>query len=425
MIPRSIAETVVDPKAYADWPRIDEAYRWLRREAPLAWLEPEGYEPFWAVTRHADILAAERQNDLFHNGDKAIALTTLDQDAQNRAMNNGSPHQLRSLVHMDGPDHFAYRRIGQAAFVPQNLRRIEGRVREIARDCIARMLDAGGRCDFARDVAVYYPLRVIMELMGVPPEDEALMLRLTQESFATDDPDVNRSRAEISPVQAAIDLQKIVDDFNRYFQALTEDRRRCPRSDLVSHIANAEVHGQRIGLYEAMSYYILIATAGHDTTSNAISGGMWALAENPDQFAALKARPSLIAGHVEESIRWETPVKHFMRQATKDVEFAGQTIAKGDQLMLCYASGNRDEAVFVDPYRYDIARAPNKHAAFGYGVHVCLGQHLARMEMRIFWEELLPNLAEVGLDGKPSRSAANFVSGPKSLPIRYRLTARQ
>jgi cytochrome P450 len=170
-----------------------------------------------------------------------------------------------------------------------------------------------------------------------------------------------------------------------------------------------------------MGYYIIVATAGHDTTSNTISGGLWALAERPDQFAKLKNHPELIAGHVEESIRWETPVKHFMRTATADAVVAGHKIAKGQQLMLCYASGNRDEDAFENPFEYDVERNPNQQIAFGYGAHVCLGQHLARMEMRIFWEELLPRLESVELDGTPSRSIATFVSGPKSVPIRYRM----
>jgi cytochrome P450 len=149
---------------------------------------------------------------------------------------------------------------------------------------------------------------------------------------------------------------------------------------------------------------------------------MWALAENPDQFVKLKADLSLIPGLVEESIRWETPVKHFMRSATADAEVAGQKIAKGDWLMLSYPSGNRDESVFTDPFKFDIERKPNKHVAFGYGAHVCLGQHLARMEMRVLWEELLPRLESVELDGTPRRMEAAFVCGPKSVPIRYRMT---
>jgi cytochrome P450 len=206
-----------------------------------------------------------------------------------------------------------------------------------------------------------------------------------------------------------------------YFTAMTEDRRKNPRADLASVIANGAVHGQPLGHLEAMSYYIIAATAGHDTTSNTTAGALWALAENPDQFRKVKDDLSLIPSMVEESIRWETPVKHFMRTATADTELSGKVIRKNDWLFLSYPSGNRDEAVFEDPYTFKADRSPNKHVAFGYGAHVCLGQHLGRMEMRILWEELLPRLQSVELNGKPTRTQANFVSGPKAVPIRFKM----
>ena len=170
-----------------------------------------------------------------------------------------------------------------------------------------------------------------------------------------------------------------------------------------------------------MSYYIIVATAGHDTTSSSTAGAMWALAENPAQLAKVKADPSLIPGLVDESIRWTTPVKTFMRTVTEDTSFAGRDLKKGDWLMLCYASGNRDEAVFEEPDRFRVDRKPNKHLAFGYGAHLCLGQHLAKMEMRILWEELLPRLSDLALDGVPAMSEATFVNGPKRLPIRFKM----
>lgn len=421
-VPADIAATIVDPRAFQIRERSDDAFRWLRANAPLAVAAPEGFDPFWVVTRHSDILEIERQNDLFHNGDRATVLTTIEGDRKVREMMGGSPHLVRSLVQMDNPDHLAYRRLTQAWFMPQSLRKLEARIREIARGFVDRMAAHGERCDFARDVAFLYPLHVIMEVIGVPEIDETRMLKLTQELFGASDPDVNRSGEEVTDPQAMVaQTQATVVDFMIYFSAMTEDRRKNPRNDLASIIANGAVHGQPLGHLEAMSYYIIAATAGHDTTSNTTAGGLWALCEFPDQFARLKADPSLIPGHVEESIRWETPVKHFMRTATADAEVAGQRIAKGDWIYLSYPSGNRDEAVYAEPFRYDIARTPNKHVAFGYGSHVCLGQHLARMEMRILWEELLPRLEHIELDGTPMRTAAGFVCGPKSVPIRFRM----
>lgn len=421
-IPTDIAEAVVDPKAYSDGKRVDEAFKWLRREAPLAVANIEGFDPFWVVTRHADILYVERQNDLFHNGDRSTVITTIEADKQVRALMGGSPHLVRSLVQMDNPDHFNYRRLTQAWFLPQNLRNLEARIREIARGFIDRMAAKGERCDFARDVAFLYPLHVIMEVLGVPECDEPRMLKLTQELFGASDPDVNRTGERVDDVATGVaNIQATVLDFMNYFNAMTEDRRRNPRNDLASVIANGAIEGQPLGHLEAMSYYIIAATAGHDTTSNTTAGAMWALAENPDQFAKVKGNLGLIPSMVEESIRWETPVKHFMRTATADGEVAGQKIAKGDWLMLCYPSGNRDEAVFTDPYKFNAERSPNKHVAFGYGAHVCLGQHLGRMEMRVLWEELLPRLETVELDGEPKRTEANFVCGPKTVPIRFKM----
>ncbi|MDP3457826.1 MAG: cytochrome P450, partial [Hyphomonas sp.] len=381
-----------------------------------------GFDPFWVVTRHADILNIERQNDLFHNEDRSATLTTIEADRRVREMMGGSPNILRSLVQMDNPDHMQYRRLTQSWFMPQNLRGLEGRIREIARGFVDKMAAKGTECDFARDVAFLYPLHVIMEVLGVPAADEPRMLKLTQELFGTQDPDVNRAGKEIDDAGDALKMiNETIVDFMTYFNAMTEDRRKTPREDLASVIANGAVYGQPLGHLEAMSYYIIAATAGHDTTSNTTAGALWALAENPDQFRKVKDDMTLIPSMVEESIRWETPVKHFMRTATADTEVAGKAIKKGDWLFLSYPSGNRDEAVFEDPYAFKADRTPNKHVAFGYGAHVCLGQHLARMEMRVLWEELLPRLKSVELNGKPMRTQANFVSGPKSVPIRFEM----
>lgn len=421
-IPKEIAQDVVDQKAYADWHRSHAAFAWLRKNAPLDVAEVEGFDPFWVVTRHADILNVERQNDLFHNEDRSATLTTIEADRRVREMMGGSPNLLRSLVQMDNPDHMQYRRLTQSWFMPQNLRKLEDRIREIARGFIDKMAEKGTECDFARDVAFLYPLHVIMEVLGVPAADEPRMLKLTQELFGTQDPDVNRAGKEMQDAGEALNMiNATVIDFMTYFNAMTEDRRKTPRDDLASVIANGAVYGQPLGHLEAMSYYIIAATAGHDTTSNTTAGALWALAENPGEFRKVKDDLSLIPAMVEESIRWETPVKHFMRTATADTEVAGKAIRKGDWLFLSYPSGNRDEAVFDDAYVFKADRTPNKHVAFGYGAHVCLGQHLGRMEMRVLWEELLPRLKSVELSGPARRTQANFVCGPKEVPIRFQM----
>jgi cytochrome P450 len=418
-IPQDVADTIGLPAAYADG-RIFQAYRWLRANEPLGVAKIEGVDPFWVVTRHADILEISRQNDLFHNGDRSPTIVSQDADRQVREMMGGSPHLLRTLIHMDAPDHLKYRLLTQAWFMPQNIKRLEDQIRVIAKAAVAKMAASGGRCDFVKEVALHYPLRVIMSIMGVPEADEPRMLKLTQELFGAADPELARD-ADTPPEQRKFDMGVIV-DFSNYFRALSEDRRGRPTEDLASLIANSQIDGQPISDLEAMSYYIIVATAGHDTTSSSTAGAMWALAQNSGELAKVKADPSLIPGLVEESIRWTTPVKTFMRTATQDVSFAGRDLKKGDWLMLCYASGNRDEAVFEDPDSFRVDRKPNRHLAFGYGAHLCLGQHLAKMEMRILWEELLPRLSDLALDGEPAMSESAFVNGPKRLPISFKMS---
>jgi cytochrome P450 len=305
------------------------------------------------------------------------------------------------MVNMDAPDHLKYRHITQGWFTPQKLQSLETRIRVIAREAVDRLASHGSECDFARDVALLYPLRVVMEILGVPEQDEPRMLKLTQEIFGSDDEDLRREA---------------------YFAGLTEARRAEPRDDIASIIAHAEIDGAPMGYSEAMSYYVIIATAGHDTTSSSTSGAIWALCEHPGEFRKVKADRSLIPKLVEEAVRYTTPVQHFMRSATVDTQIRGRTIAKGDRLMLCYPSGNRDEEVFDEPDRFRLDRDATRHVAFGHGAHICLGQHLVRLEMRIFFEELLERLESIELAGVPRRSASTFVGGPKTVPIRFKIS---
>jgi cytochrome P450 len=417
-IPDAFAQTLVDPSAYADG-RIFDTYAWLRANNPLGVAKPQGYDPFWVVTRHADILEISRQNALFHSGDRSTTIVSAEGDGRIRQMTGGSPHLVRSLVQMDAPDHPKYRVLTQAWFLPQNIRKLEDRIRGIARASVDRMLASGGQCDFVSEVALHFPLHVIMEILGVPEADEPRMLMLTQELFGAADPDLSREEKPDADPQAMGTLQGVLADFYQYFAKISADRRANPRGDLATLIATSEIDGRPISEFEAMSYYVIVATAGHDTTSSTTASAMQALCDHPDQFAAVKADRALIPGLIDEAIRWATPVKTFMRSATEDAEVGGRAIAKGDWLMLCYASGNRDESVFEDATRFRSDRSPNRQLAFGYGAHLCLGQHLAKMEMRILYEELLPRLKSVELAGAPRMSHGGFVNGLKSLPIRF------
>lgn len=420
-LPGRIGRLIVLPKAYARPKSLLAGFRWLRAHLPLAQVEAEGFDPFWAVTKHAHILEVLRQQDLFHNGDRPHTLVPRASDEMARSQ-TGSSHPIRTLVHMDAPDHLKYRRIAQSWFTPQRAKSLEDRIRSIARASIDRMAAQGPTCDFVRDVAVHFPLRVLMQILGVPEEDEPHMLKLTQELFASEDGELGGGIAVAGdPSRHAKELFRLLGHFQEYFVPLMQMRRRSPREDLASVVANAMIDGEPIDHFEAVSYYVILAAAGHDTTSSSISGGLWALCENMEQFRELKANIGLAPKLVEEAVRWTTPVQHIMRTATADTELGGQRISNGDWLMLCYLSANRDEEVFDEPDRFRLDRDTERSITFGHGVHICLGQHLARLEMRIFYEELLPRLDWIELDGEPQRSTSFFIGGPKSLPVRFKM----
>jgi cytochrome P450 len=405
-----LTNVFVDPTAYADEERFHAACRVLRREHPVARVESERYRPFWAVTRHADVLDVERDHEQFLNAPRPLLVPA----AVEVAAEAGGGQMLRTLIHMDDPDHKAFRGITSGWFLPGRIRALEARIRELAVRYIDHMADLGGSCDFVREVAVGFPLHVILSILGLPEEDFPRILQLTTEAFGSDDDELSRSRDPQE--QMAVML-----DFFQYFVALTADRRANPTDDLASVIANATIDGDLLNDFDAASYYVIIATAGHDTTSSSIAGGLEALLGHPDQLSRLRKDPSLGANAVEEMIRWVTPVKEFMRTATQDRAVGRVTIPAGDSVYLAYLSANRDEDVFDDPFRFDVGRPDNKQVAFGYGVHFCLGAHLARLELRVFFDELLKRVDDLQLAGEPSRSATVFVGGLKHLPVSYRM----
>lgn len=404
---------LVDPVVWSDEARIHDYLAWLRQHDPVRLLKPEGYEPFYAITKHADVMTIERDKEGFINDPRP----TLAPEAIVAAIEMlvGRRHLVRSLVQMDDPDHMKYRMLTAGFFTRQKLMEMKPIVEQLAKHYVDRMAQFDGECDFVRDVAIWYPLRVVMNVLGVPPQDEPLMMKLTQELFGSTDPDVQRSFDLMA-------IGDVVKDFEAYFTQISEDRRRNPRDDMATIIANAKIDGAPIPDLEAAGYYIIVATAGHDTTSSSTAGGLLALMDNPDQMALLRSDPEAhLAGAVEEMIRWVSPVRHFMRTATKDQQLRGQTIAEGESVILWYPSANRDEEVFEDPFAFRITRPSARNLAFGYGAHVCLGQHLARMEMQAFYKELLARVDHFELAGEPRYAQAAFVGGLKSLPIRYRM----
>ena len=400
----------ITPAAYADDKRWHEAAAVLRRESPVHLIAENDFcYPFYAITKHADVLEIETRNDIFLNAPRPVL---GEKAADDRRREHGD--LLRTLIHMDEPDHKAYRAITAQWFQPSSLRKLEGRMAELAKRYVDRMVDLGGSCDFMQDVAVHYPLYVILSILGLPESDHPRMLKLTQELFGAADEEMQRGGA-------MEDIMEVIADYFRYFGELTAARRAEPTDDLASLIANATLDGRPLGEMETTSYYVIIATAGHDTTSATIGGGLHALLEQPDQLERLRADLSLLPNAVDEMIRWVSPVKHFMRTATQDYTLRGTTIRAGESVLLSYAAANRDEEVFSDATRFDAGRSPNRQLAFGFGVHYCLGAMLARLEIKALFNELIPRLRDIELAGEPKYMSTLFVGGPKRLPIRYEL----
>jgi cytochrome P450 len=418
-MPRDMAARLVDPRMYGEFDPVHADWTWLRANMPLSIAEADGYDPFWVVTKYHDIEEIGRQPALFANN--GVRKTLINRDFEQRAREmqaQGREPVNRSLLTMDDPEHMRYRLITQARFAPKGIRGLEKSMREIARRTIDN-LSGKTECEFMDAVANRYPLRVIISLLDLPPGDEDMLLDLTQRFFNPRDVEVAGEQSGYSI--GATSNHDLVHEMKAYFTSIAEDRRAHPRGDVASVIANARIGGQPIPMFDVVSYYMTVATAGHDTTASSTGGAVRALAENPAEFAKVKADRSLIPLLVNEAVRWTSPVNHFMRTATTDYDLRGQHVRKGDWLMLCYPSANRDEDVFEDPFVFKADRHPNPHLGFGYGAHVCLGQHLARMEMTIFMEEFFERVDWIEPAGEARRTDSILVGGLKRLPVRYRL----
>ncbi len=403
----NLGRVFAEPSAYADPEAWHATVARLRREQPISKVELADYPEFWAVTKHADVMEIERNPDIFTN-EPVPALAP-------RRESDGAQAPMKSLVQMDGEEHKAHRDLVSDWFKPGSVKRMSDRVNDLARDYVDQMAGMGGECDFARDIAMHYPLQVILSVLGLPEGDYGKMLKLTQELFGAEDPDIGRAGEDSSVLQVML-------DFVAYFTDLAADRRAHPTGDLASVIANAELDGAPLPDMDVFGFYLIVATAGHDTTSNSIAGGLHALIEHPDQLALLQERPELVDGAADELIRYVSPVKHFIRTCRAPFTLRDVTFEPGDIALLSYASANHDEEVFEDPFRLDVTRAnASSHLAFGFGRHFCLGAHLARMEIRAIFRQLLGRIEEIALAAPPTFVQSRLVSGPKTLPVRYRM----
>ncbi len=405
---------LITPKNYGVKGQPHEIWTQLRKEAPVYRCEPDTHPPFYAITRHADIINISNKPHIFSNIEGPMLLDNA--QLKRQADDPSSFGQMKTIIEMDPPEHRDFRKVASGFFTPRSIHRLD----EIVADCARAQVDklgTEGETDFVEAIAQRHPLRVLATILGIEPQDEDLILELTQQLFAPEDPDLQRAgedRAEAS--------KTLIADFSALFTRIIEDRRANPTDDLASLLANAKMaDGQPMGPVETFGYYLIVFTAGHDTTRNAISGGMEALLDNPEQLQKLCKDPSLAKSTVEEIVRWTSPVNYMKRHLLQDVELHGTKMKAGEDLVMFYASANRDENVFDRPFEFDVTRHPNRHLGFGTGEHFCLGAHVARLSARALFLELANRIESMERIDEAKHIHSSFVVGLKSLPVRYKL----
>ncbi|HYI31663.1 MAG TPA: cytochrome P450 [Bradyrhizobium sp.] len=390
-------DRILDAAAWSEFGTPLAALGELRERHPVCRYEGGIVDPFWMITRHADVEVISRDATQWLSGPR----TTLQRK-------RGQPKQLNSLPQMDAPEHGQHRRIIQQWLVPGKVRQLEQRMQQISRLLVDRLRDRGGEVDLVQELAAPHPLRMICEMFGIPDEEHADVLRLSKSLFAPLDPDAGAGR----------EYTMTIDEILSYCGSLVARRRANPSDDLVSAIVASRIDGEPIGHREILSHLVVLIAAGHDTTASAISGGILAMAENPDQWVKLRNEPELLSQAIDEIIRYVTPTTNFVRTAVEECVLHDVRIAAGDDVCLQYAAANRDPRVFTDPDSFLIDRSPNRHLAFGTGPHVCIGQILARIEMKTLFSELLARVDGFELTGPPRWMRAFWISALKTLPAR-------
>jgi cholest-4-en-3-one 26-monooxygenase len=405
------AVDIVNPDLYVQRGYPHAEWALLRREAPIYYYQRPNVDPFWAVTRHADIVNISRQPALFKSIQRLfVAVNEPNSPPPDEAI-------LRQLLNMNPPEHGAYRGVVNRRFTPRTVQQLTAGIERITTEVLDDIVGRG-ECDFVTEVSAKLPLAVIAEMFGIPRADWPLMFRLSNEMIGPSDPEY----AGESTITETVERARM--EFFQYFNGLVEDRRKNPRDDLSSALANGQVNGEQLPIFELLSYFALLIIAGNETTRNATTGGLYAFIDNPDQWARLKRDPALVPKAVEEIVRWTSPVIQFTRKATEDTDLAGQKIREGDEVALFYPSANRDESVFAAPNKFDIGRYPNQHIAFGIGEHFCLGANLARLELQVMFRQLAERVDAVELTGPIQRMRSSFVGGIKHMPVRIKVRAR-
>jgi cholest-4-en-3-one 26-monooxygenase len=419
-----------------------EGYPWeewdrLRRDAPVHWYEPPGdYDPFWSITRHADILTISKRADVFVSS-RRLRLFPRTTDGHMRAVREALETQLGpangaplSFNDMDAPHHLKYRNLTSKHFTPRAMRAFAPQIAALAKDHVGRFArrledvgDSGEPLDLVQELAVTVPTAAIFQMLGVPPDQHDELFALWEDTVRSS-PEERKERE--SQEDAASVFFHPQGKGQRYLAQMIDDARERGTSgdDLLSALLSARVDGEPLPQQALVSYVMLLIAAGLDTTRHATTGGVHLLLEHPDQLARLVADPSLIDSAVEEILRYASPVIHFMRTAVADFEIGGQLIREGDSVSLWYPSANRDETIFDRPYEFDITRDPNPHLAFGgYGPHFCIGAHLARTQLRAIFREMLPLLPRLEVAGDLVRMRNLHVGGYTALPVRSRKAA--
>ena len=401
---------LVHPAHYADRGYPHDIWTRLRRESPVHWWEQTEGPAFWAITKHADITAISKQPDLFVNGPRLVIGHLPDPE---------QPLEFPpTLIQLDPPKHGIYRQLMSKRFTPRALKKIHQPIEEIGREIVEALVKDKdhGECDFVKEVSAPLPIAVIAWLLGVPKEDWNLLFDWTNRIIGSADPEFGVEGQ--TPAESSM---AAMTELFTYFAQLVEARKKKPEDDMVTLFTQVEVDGKKLEPMDVLSWCMIIVIAGNETTRNGTSGGMLAFVEHPDQLWKLQREPELLAPAVEEVVRWTSPIIHFARTATADTEVRGQAIREGEIVGLFYASANRDEEVFEDPFTFRIDRHPNRHVGFGVGEHFCLGAHIARLEMQVAYKYLLPRIEEIELAGPVERLHSALVGGVKKLPIRYKL----
>jgi cytochrome P450 len=402
---------LIHPDHYAAHGYPHDVWKRLRREDPVHWFDRTAGKPFWAITRHADIVTIGKRPDLALNGPRLVL-------SHEPELPNVFPP---TLIQLDPPKHGLYRQMISKRFTPRYLQRMHGDIERIGKQIVDQLLDKSGpgnygECDFVSEVSAPLPIAVIAWMLGVPECDWNLLFDWTNRTIGAGDPEYREPGK--TPQDTAM---AAMTELFGYFAKLVEEKRKNPADDLVSLFASLKVDGQPLPEIDVLTFCLIIVVAGNETTRNGTTGGMLAFIEHQDEMRKLQRNPALIDSAVEEVVRWTSPIIHFGRTATQDFPLRDKTIKEGDAMALFYPSANRDEEIFPDGDVFRIDRDPNHHLGFGIGEHFCLGSHVARLELAIAYKHLLPRIEEIEVSGPIVRLASALVGGVKRLPIRYKL----